>query len=1598
MDKMDKANQNTVPVPKPRNNSQSTADSSKTSYENVSIDLINKSININADNLQNSVKPKVQDKTFILPSVNKAEPYRNVISEMNNLNNNIKNNTKSSEESNKLSNLNENTPKPIPAPRRMETSSGAVSKTQNVARKAPLPPENVKIETPQKEVIKPERRRRSVTSSAVDDVDFVTKPSLVKSTSTTSMNSTNSTNSSETSPKYNNPSPGALLKSISATSKLLSESISERVNIKTKEARHKLDKIQKSSRERLSETTKTATSRLKNVRMKLGDNFSLGRQEPKMPHFSPDRPQTVPPNDPIFNSITFHSPLKAKSNNSYNLATAESSYEIPKPVRSCASDFHDDSFLPTYEESQEAHLSREESSSPAAVSTQSDPFIRNSNLTQSLTSSRLLEQSPLPAIRIKNKSETNLSENAASSSSLYPSLSPITDDLPCPKFPPPVLNSSSDGVYGKLIKSNISSSTDSDSPVRAPTRTKRRKDYETTEIRSKPPRQLDNISTRATIDSDEFVVSARNPLERLPRVFSRDVSHDLSEKVRAAKSVDENPMKSDSWSFYDVNNDDDRNSSPEPIYANDVNCDVMEPLYGMICDMESTDGTLLKPQSVPRKRTTHPKTIDEESSSDVIREFDPLIVSTVDEIFANRSNELLLLETLLGEGTYGPVDNNSNDDHDADSSDLTDDDEEVQSSSAVPQPPKRQDSLNLPLSSPKLSKSITTDTQNRPSVIIHQNMSLRADSMENMLDEDTAVAPFLAKCDEEKTVPSSVDLSRPTPSQSNWFINDESEGAASAPAPSTSNNQVVVPRKKRDEKASEKVIKNVLKPPAPHVKDEKPPYDPPSYSEAIGEGQSGEKSTQKSSMKSMFSNVLNKMENLSIKRKPSFKGSKNDVKTLIEMIPKPPLTSRLILHEGHLIRLPSGVVDDILKEQHFRKAYIRERKFQAYFDKELKTAKENFPLEHITTVQCVSTHKFTNNSMDVHCFEITTSVPKGQSFSMSNPNVVMSNSDSGNAKSIRVCHLYGVGKESERYVWMQKLLDSMTDVFPTGYTCKFYRAGWCYLKNSITSQWSGAWILLQKHKRKLVFYSNSDMNLECLDLRKARCLVLKDSDDSIKNLHIEAGPMLMIDCPPFSMYMIMASPRETKVWRHIIKEVAHNNGPSLKEQQLTKDDVPVIVDKCINFIYAQGSMSEGIYRKSGSENSINKLLKLFRTDAFSVQITRTEYNEHDVSNVLKRFMRDLPERLLGKYAASFISVTEMRTKAEKIKAYKELLSRLPTIEYHTLKKLIGHLQFIQSQKIRNKMGVDNLAIIWGPTLLQDKNTEMQYSQKEADVIIELICLYKNLYHLTSDELAKEQIMLSVLQKYHAAAENLSDAVKHSGDLKVWITLDEDPDNDTEEKPQVNVTLTPTKTVYEVCKELASKMNRAPFAITLSEIILNGALQRPLHYSEKLFDIVLKWSYWPEADRKDNFLRLRPMKFLKDVERALKNLPSVSPNKELKFADCKSKSFKSYTLELVGDQITVMKKEKSAVIKVKEINLRHATAYIGCEKKRDFQLRWAITLIETDPNTNIMRTRDSPYIGHVIAGTNSNDSLVWYSSILHSLHGDNIMPNPEIVIE
>jgi hypothetical protein len=174
-------------------------------------------------------------------------------------------------------------------------------------------------------------------------------------------------------------------------------------------------------------------------------------------------------------------------------------------------------------------------------------------------------------------------------------------------------------------------------------------------------------------------------------------------------------------------------------------------------------------------------------------------------------------------------------------------------------------------------------------------------------------------------------------------------------------------------------------------------------------------------------------------------------------------------------------------------------------------------------------------------------------------------------------------------------------------------------------------------------------------------------------------------------------------------------------------------------------MSEGIYRKAGSSTNIQKLITALRKDAFSVQITRSEYNEHDVSSALKRFFREMPEPLMGKLAVSFLSVSEMKQEDEKIEAYRELLQRMPSVEYQTMKKLLGHLHFIQAQRCVNKMKAENLAMVFGPTLMQPNNNDNQYQidSRDADVVAELIMNYKKLYELTADEI----VGFSALKKF-----------------------------------------------------------------------------------------------------------------------------------------------------------------------------------------------------------------------------------------------------------
>lgn len=139
----------------------------------------------------------------------------------------------------------------------------------------------------------------------------------------------------------------------------------------------------------------------------------------------------------------------------------------------------------------------------------------------------------------------------------------------------------------------------------------------------------------------------------------------------------------------------------------------------------------------------------------------------------------------------------------------------------------------------------------------------------------------------------------------------------------------------------------------------------------------------------------------------------------------------------------------------------------------------------------------------------------------------------------------------------------------------------------------------------------------------------------------------------------------------------------------------------MKFFLSTGCLLEGVYRRSGSCSNVTKLLSAFRKDAWAVQLSNQDYSVYDVTNVLKRFFRDLPESVF---------TTELHThlcnatkcdclEEEKVILYQSLLERLPAINFVTVRTLLNHLYYIQLCSDKNLMTVQNLAAVWGPTLM-----------------------------------------------------------------------------------------------------------------------------------------------------------------------------------------------------------------------------------------------------------------------------------------------------------
>ncbi|RKO91864.1 Rho GTPase activation protein, partial [Blyttiomyces helicus] len=151
--------------------------------------------------------------------------------------------------------------------------------------------------------------------------------------------------------------------------------------------------------------------------------------------------------------------------------------------------------------------------------------------------------------------------------------------------------------------------------------------------------------------------------------------------------------------------------------------------------------------------------------------------------------------------------------------------------------------------------------------------------------------------------------------------------------------------------------------------------------------------------------------------------------------------------------------------------------------------------------------------------------------------------------------------------------------------------------------------------------------------------------------------------------------------------------------------VPTVVSKCVECVERHGMRTAGVYRVSGTNTLVQKLRTVLDRDAEHVSMDEWVSDIHNVTGVLKLYFRELPDPLFPRAMYKrFIEAARIEDERMRLIAIHEVVNQLHDANYATLQELMGHLWRIQSHESDTRMTVQNLSIVWGPTLLDSPDT------------------------------------------------------------------------------------------------------------------------------------------------------------------------------------------------------------------------------------------------------------------------------------------------------
>uniref|UniRef100_A0A9J7ZUN6 Rho GTPase activating protein 22 n=2 Tax=Cyprinus carpio TaxID=7962 RepID=A0A9J7ZUN6_CYPCA len=320
------------------------------------------------------------------------------------------------------------------------------------------------------------------------------------------------------------------------------------------------------------------------------------------------------------------------------------------------------------------------------------------------------------------------------------------------------------------------------------------------------------------------------------------------------------------------------------------------------------------------------------------------------------------------------------------------------------------------------------------------------------------------------------------------------------------------------------------------------------------------------------------------------------------------------------------------------------------------------------------------------------------------------------------------------------------------------KSGWLKKQRSIMKNWQLRWFVLRADH--LFFYKDEE------ETKPQGCILLKGSQVNELTANPEEPGRHLFEIVPagekdkaamsHESFLLMAnSQSDVDDWVKAIRRVIWAPfGGGIFGQRL-EDTVqyerkfgprlaPLLVEQCVDFIREQGLDEEGLFRMPGQASLVKELQEAF--DCGDKPQFDSNTDVHTVASLLKLYLRELPEPVVPfcKYE-DFLTCAQILAKDEEegIQELGKLVTTLPAANYNLLKYICKFLDEVQSHSNENKMGVQNLATVFGPNILRPKMEDpvaiMEGTSLVQHLMTLLISKHDRLYTEKDSETSQNQM-------------------------------------------------------------------------------------------------------------------------------------------------------------------------------------------------------------------------------------------------------------------